>query len=197
MKKFVILATLALELAVCGCGRSTPLNTVTTTTNGNWEAQLIGGTGPSSQLNFVTSFQVTTFSGQASQPLDFTNTSTSSGVGFFNASPCFSAGKNAVNESGNATLNTDSAGQVTGSLNMTITNAYNSNVLTLTTTGTPPGGVSGTSTGTIDTTGTLANGVVWGTWMLTSPDPHCILPNGGTVSGTFLMCQGTTTCTIP
>jgi hypothetical protein len=194
MKKFAILAMLALELAVCGCGRSTPLNTVTTTTNGGWEAQLLGGTGPSSQLNFVASFQVTTFSGQANQPLNFTN---SDGIGFYNSTPCFAVGEYAENESGNATLNTNSAGQVSGSLNMTITNAYNSNVLTLTTNGTPTGGVSGTSSGTIDTTGTLANGVVWGTWQLTSSDPTCIPPNGGKVNGTFIMCQGTTTCTIP
>ena len=195
MKKFAILALLALELAVCGCGRNSPLNTVTTNTNGAWEAQLLGGAGLAGQLNFVASFQVETFTGQTSQSLNFTNTPTSSGVGFYNATACFSPDIRAVNESGNATLNTSSAGQVTGSLNMTITD--NSNVLTLTTNGTPPGGVSGTSSGTIDTTGTLANGVVWGTWALTSSDPNCIPPSGGSASGTFIMCQGTTTCTIP
>jgi len=193
MKKFAILAMLALELAVCGCGRSTPLNTVTTTTSGNWEAQLLGGTGPTSLLNFVTEFQVTTFSGQANQPLTFTGP-----VGFYNAGPCFALGDQENTQIGNASFNTNSAGQVTGSLNLTINSqSGNGNVLTLTTNGTPPGGVSGTSSGTINTTGTLANGVIWGTWKLTSSDPSCIPPSGGSATGTFIMCQGTNSCSIP
>jgi hypothetical protein len=191
MKKFAILAMLALELGVLGCGSSTPPNTVTTTTSGNWEAQLIGGTGPSSQLNFVTSFAVTTYTGQSSQSLDIT------GFGFFNAGPCFavSQGTNGQSESGNATLNTSSAGQVTGSLNYTVNSSINSNVLTLSTS--PNGGVSGTSNGTTNTTGTLSNGVVWGTWTLVSNDPSCIPSGAGSVTGTFVMCQGTNSCTVP
>jgi hypothetical protein len=196
MKKFAILAMLALELAVCGCGRSTPLNTVTTTTSGNWEAQLVGGTGPSSKLNFVTAFSVTTFSGQANQTLDIT------GFGFYNSGPCFDVtrGDIAANWSGNATLNTNSAGQVTGSLNFSVTSQTSSNALQLTTNATngfPAGGVSGTSNGTINTTGTLTNGVVWGTWTLTSNDPACIPSGAPSVSGTFIMCQGTDSCSIP
>ena len=194
MKKFAILAMLALEIAVCGCGYTTPRNTVTTTTSGNWEAQLIGGTGPSSQLNFVTSFSVTTFTGQSSQALDIT------GFGFFNSGPCFTLGNTAQTQSGNAVLNTNSAGQVTGSLNYTINSTTNSNVLTLTTNaanGLPAGGVNGTSNGTTTTTGTLTNGVVWGNWQLTSTDSACIPPNGGQVQGTFVMCQGTNSCTVP
>jgi hypothetical protein len=191
MKKFAILAMLALELAICGCGYTPPKNSVTTTTSGNWEAQLIGGTGPSSLLNFVTSFSVTTFTGQSNQSLDIT------GFGFYNSGPCFSLGDQQQTESGNASLNTSSAGQVTGSLNYTINSTTNSNVLLLTTGGTPAGGVSGTSNGTTTTTGTMSNGVVWGTWKLTSSDPACIPPNGGSASGTFVMCQGTNSCTVP
>jgi hypothetical protein len=196
MKKFAILAMLALQLAFCGCGTSTPPNTVTTTTSGNWEAQLVGGTGPSSKLNFVTAFSVTTFSGEANQSLNIT------GFGFYNAGPCFDVtrGDTVANENGNATLNTNSAGQVTGSLNYTINSQINGNVLLLTTNslnGSPAGGVNGTSNGTIDTTGTLTNGVVWGNWQLTSGDPTCVPPSGGSVSGTFIMCQGTNSCAIP
>lgn len=193
MKKFAILAMLALELAICGCGTTPPKNSVTTTTSGNWEAQLIGGTGPSSLLNFVTSFSVTTFTGQSNQSLDIT------GFGFFNSGPCFVLGDQQQTESGNAILNTASTGQVTGSLNYTINSTTNSNVLLLTTNPSsgPAGGVSGTSNGTTTTTGTLTNGVVWGSWTLTSTDPTCIPPNGGKVSGTFVMCQSTNSCTVP
>ena len=60
MKKVAILALLALELAVAGCGNSnTNSQGLNTTASGNWEAQLTGGTGPTSQLNFVTTFSVT------------------------------------------------------------------------------------------------------------------------------------------
>jgi hypothetical protein len=61
------------------------------------------------------------------------------------------------------------------------------NVLTLT------GNLTGTSNGTTGTTGTLSNGVVEGTWALTGGqgDPSC---TGG---GSFLMCQGAATCTVP
>src|ERR1700739_3783151 len=113
MKRFVILALLALEAAVCGCGHTTPTNNITTTTSGNWEAQLIGGTGAASQLNFVTAFSVTDTTGASNQSLDIT------GFSFINAGACFANGTNASTEAGAATLNTSSTGAVTGSLNFT------------------------------------------------------------------------------
>lgn len=191
MRRIAILALLALEFALCGCGYNPPRNSVTTSTSGNWEAQLIGGTGPSSQLNFVTSFGVTTFNGEDQQAL------TIDGFGFFNSTTCFATSQSTteVTESGNATLTTNSAGQVSGSFNYTVSSLINSNVLVLST-GTT-GGVNGTSNASTTTAGTLSNGVIWGTWQLTSADPTCIPPNGGQASGTFVMCQGTTSCTVP
>lgn len=182
MKKFAILAMLALQLAVAGCG-NTPTNTVTTTTSGNWEAQLIGGTGPTSQLNFVVSFNVTDTTGTANEPLDIT------GIGFFNAGQCFANGNNATTESGTATLVTNSAGQVTGTLKMIITSSTTGSVLTLN------GNVTGNSNGTTTTTGTLTNGVVTGNWTISAgaSAPGCVTPS----NPTFVMCQGTSTCTIP
>jgi len=56
MKKFALMAVLALEMAVCGCGNSTPQNTTNTEAKGNWEAQLTGGTDQAALLNFVTAF---------------------------------------------------------------------------------------------------------------------------------------------
>jgi hypothetical protein len=196
MKKFAILAMLALEIAVGGCAYETPVGAVTTSTSGNWEAQLFGGTGPTAQLNFVTSFSVTTFTGQSNQALDIT------GFGFYNANPCFevSSGSTSVTQVGTAILNTNYAGQVTGNLTYTINSTVNSNVLALTTqpvNGFPAGGVMGTSNGTTTTTGTMSNGVAWGTWTLTSSDPACLPSGTPSVSGTFVMCQGTNSCTIP
>jgi len=77
---------------------------------------------------------------------------------------------------------------VTGTLTLTVQSITPAgNTLTLN------GNVTGTSNGTIGTTGTLSNGVVAGTWSLTggAGDPSC---TGG---GNFLMCQGAATCTVP
>jgi hypothetical protein len=192
MKNVAILAVLALELAVCSCGYYPPRNSITTTTTGNWEAQLLGGTGPTSQLNFVTSFNFTSFTGEGGQPLDIT------GFGFFNGGECFQIGEFAESEEGSATLNTSTAGQVTGTMTYVVTSVTNGNVLTLSTADAAHGGgVSGTSNGTTTTTGTLSNGVVWGTWTLKSPDPKspCNIPQSA--GNTFIMCQGTNTCTVP
>jgi len=186
MKKIAILILVALEIAVCGCG-TTPQNTITTTTNGNWEVQILGGTGPTSQLNFVTSFSVTDTTGIANEPLSIT------GFGFFNAGPCFVLGADQESESGTATLSTNSAGQVTGTLNFVVTsNSSGGSVLALT------GNLTGTSNGTTTTTGTLSNGVVVGNWTLTSGanNASCTTP-ANSASATFLMCQNAATCTVP
>jgi hypothetical protein len=180
MKKLALVIALAVELAVCGCGTSSPPNRATTTTNGNWEAIMTGGTGQGSLLNFVTAFALTTLNG-IGQPLDVT------GFGFINAGKCFTNGTYQENVAGSATLNAASSGAVTGTLTMTISSVNpKGNVLTL----------NGTSlTGTSNNTnpgqvGTLSNGVVVGNWTLTGA-------TGCTGSGTFLMCQGTNTCTPP
>ncbi|MFZ0733028.1 MAG: hypothetical protein WAM79_11935 [Candidatus Sulfotelmatobacter sp.] len=199
MKKLALLA-LVLELAVCGCGTTPSSGVVTTTTNGNWEAQFLGGTPASgalfaaSQLNFVTSFAVTSVVEGTPEELDI------NGFGFFNAGQCFSTGLTAVTTTGSATLNTAQSGQVTGSLTYTVTSVAApgtaaGNVLVLSTT--PSGGVSGTSNGTSTTTGTLSNGIAWGTWSLQSKDSTCLGGATGPITGTFIMCQGTATCTPP
>jgi len=180
MKKLVLIV-LALELAVCGCGNNTRLTTVTTSTSGNWEAQMIGGMGPG--LNFVTSFNVTSTTGFTPQPLDIT------GFGFFNEGACFATGNDAETETGTATLNTAGSGAVTGGLTYTVTSTtIPGNVLTLTSVD----GLTGTSNGTTSTAGTLSNGIVVGTWKLaSSSNSSC------NAAGTFIMCQGTSTCTPP
>lgn len=199
MKKLALLA-LMLELAVCGCGTGPNSGVATTTASGNWEAQFLGGTStsgppfPASQLNFVTAFRVTSVIEGTPESLAIT------GFGLFNASQCFATGTGAENVTGSATLNTAQSGQVNGSFNYNITSVATpttvaGNVLTLTTKG---GGVYGTSNGTSTTTGTLSNGIFWGQWTLTSSDTNCLpASTGGTVTGTYIMCQGTATCTPP
>ena len=118
MKKLALLALLALEFAVCGCGTSgAPSNTTNTQATGNWEAQLTGGTDQASLLNFVTTFTVTN-----SGPLSVT------GFGFFNAGSCFTTGTNAETVSGNATFTTSSTNTVTGTLTLTVTSTTNGSV---------------------------------------------------------------------
>ncbi|HYM75084.1 MAG TPA: hypothetical protein VE377_03830 [Candidatus Dormibacteraeota bacterium] len=178
MKKFALIALLALEFAVCGCGNSTTPTTTSTQATGNWEAQMTGGTEQASLLNFVTAFNVTN-----SGPLSVT------GFGFFNSGSCFATGTNAATVSGNATFTTSSTNSVTGTLTMTVTSTTNGSVLTL---GTPnPATLTGTSNGTTTTTGTLSNGVVVGNWSL-QPGSGANGCNAG--GGTFVMCQDKATC---
>ena len=180
MKKLALMALLAIELAVCGCGTSgAPPNFTNTQATGNWEAQLTGGTEQASLLNFVTTFNVTN-----NGPLNVT------GFGFFNAGACFANGTNAETVAGNANFGTTSTNTVSGTLTLTVTSTTNGSVLTL---GTPtPATLTGTSNGTTTTTGTLSNGVVVGQWSL-SPGSNATGCNSA--SGNFIMCQDKATCT--
>jgi hypothetical protein len=181
MKKLAVLLVLALELAVAGCATNTTQSTTPgTVTNGSWEAQLTGGTEQASLLNFVTAFSLNNNGTITSGPLTIT------AFGFINAGKCFANGLDGSTESGKATLNTNVAGQVTGTLDFQVLSTTPSgNTLTL------QGNLTGTSNGTPTSVGTLSNGVVVGSWSLTGGkgDPSCA---GG---GNFLMCQGTNTCT--
>jgi hypothetical protein len=180
MKKLAILLVLALELAVCGCGTTPPATVINTSTNGLWEAKILGGS-EASLLGFTTTFIV-----ENSGPLNVTS------FAFFNQGSCFENGLNEENVSGLAnfttTLGTD---QVTGTLNLTVKSIASGNVLTLSTV---DGGLTGTSNGTTGTTGTLSDGVAVGTWTLTGP---CTNGANPPPSGNFIMCQGTATCTPP
>ena len=130
MKKLALVALLALEFGVCGCGTSgSPATFTNTQATGNWEAQLTGGTDQASLLNFVTTFTVTN-----QGPLDIT------GFGFFNAGTCFPtgtgttfAGSNPAEAvTGSANFGTNVAtNQVTGTLGLTITSNINGSVLML------------------------------------------------------------------
>ena len=177
MRKLAILFVLALEITVLGCGNSTPTQTPTTSTNGNWESQLTSGTDQSSLLNFVVSFSVNN-----TGPLDIT------GFSFFNQNACFQTGLNVTTESGTASLSTNNAGSVSGPFTLTINATGTGTKMALT------GTIAGTSNGTTTTTGSLSSGSVVGTWTLTpgsTADKSCT----SVTNGTFIMCQGAATCT--
>lgn len=183
MKKVALLLVLALELSVGGCANNTPNTTVSTTTTGNWEAQMTGGTGQAALLNFTTAFSVTAISG-STQPLDIT------GFSFFNGGKCFGTAVADTSEVGNAALTVSSTNTVTGSLNFVVTSTTNGNVLTLTA---PNGGLTGTSNGSPGTTGTLSNGIAVGSWSLTGGQGDASCTGGGT----FIMCQSSTQPCVP
>src|SRR5690242_12948348 len=120
MKKLAILALLALEVVVCGCGNSS--NSTTTTppsAGGKWQAVLVGGAGQASATDFVTAFTVGSGGGSL----------TITAFSFLNTNACFVSGET---QSGSATLTTDSSNAVTGTLTYTVTSGSPAgNVLTL------------------------------------------------------------------
>jgi len=175
MKKLAFLMLLGLALLVASCGTSTTPPQTTTSAGGNWEAQLLGGTGPASQLSFVIAFTVTDTNGTSSQPLSIT------GFSFLNesAGACFQTGQTV---SGSATLTTSNTNQVTGTMNLTVVSGVPAgNTLTL----------SGTTVSGTATNGTLNSGAVSGTWSL-SGGAGCNVTGG--VATSFTLCQNATTC---
>jgi|HubBroStandDraft_6_1064221.scaffolds.fasta_scaffold682156_2 hypothetical protein len=184
MKKLAFLTLLALAVAISSCGNGTPANTTTTQSTGNWLAQLTGGKGDASELNFVTGFTVSSANG-TSEPLDIT------GFGFINNGACFESGLDNEHLNGTASITTGSTGQVTGTMTYTVVSITPSgNTLSMT------GNLTGTSNGTTTTVGTLSNGIVQGTWTLTggAGDASC-----GNQQGDFLMCQSPVSgvCPLP
>jgi hypothetical protein len=176
MKKFAIVALLSLGLWLSSCASNTVVPAVTTGAGGNWEAQLLGGVGEASLLDFTTDFSVG--AGDTTLDIHFPPS-------FFNqnSQSCF---QTIAAYNGSVVLTTSASNQVTGSMTYTIT-SDSGNALTLTAgpgSDPPTIGVTGISTGTSDN-GVLSNGAVFGVWTLTEGD-------GGTGcagSGTFTMCQ--------
>ena len=179
MKKLALIV-LALELAVCGCGKALRRRRRIPKPPEIGRPFLTGGTAQASLLNFIVSFSV-----KNSGPLDFNS---SPAISFFNQGACFGTNVNDETLNGTATLNTANAGTVTGTFLLNVISATNGNALALT------GTVTGNSNGTTTTTGNLTNGVVVGQWTLTggAGDPSCSVP-----SGTFVMCQNPTGGTCP
>jgi hypothetical protein len=163
MKKLAILALLALEIIVCSCGNSTTTTTTQTSAGGKWQVVMLGGTGQSSALDFITSFTV----GSGGGTLSVTTLS------FLNTQACFVSNATA---SGSAVLTTDSSNNVTGTLTYSVVSGVPAgNTLTL----------DGTAVTGTASSGALSGGKVTGNWTLTGAagDSSC---TGG---GTFTMTQ--------
>jgi hypothetical protein len=187
MKKLAFLALLGLSLAVYGCGSRTLNTTLTNTTaSGNWEAHVDGGLGPTSQLNFVTNFTVTDNGSGNNLALQIASFS------FINAGTCFPNGIDSSSEQGFTTFSTiTGTDQVIGTMTYKIASGVPpASTLLLTS---YANGFTGISTATQNTTGTLSNGVVVGTWTLSNNASNASC-NG---NGTFIMCQAAANCTAP
>jgi len=183
MKKLATLCLVAIEIAVAGCGVIPPPTTqVNTNVSGNWEAQLSGGTGEGTLINFVTTFQ---FANLGALDITYLN--------FINDNACFQGGQTATGTVTNA--QTLANGQFSGTLTYKIVSGTPAgNTLTL------QGTITGTSSGTPGTIGTLTDGAVTGSpsaanpkfgWKLTGSS-DCGGSKG--MTGTFTMCQGSATC---
>lgn len=170
----VAICLLAIELTVAGCGIPPPTTQVNTTVSGNWEAQLSEGSGQGTLVNFVTTFR---FSNLGALDITYLN--------FLNSNTCFQSGQTASGDVVNASTLTN--GQFNGTLKYKIVSGFpKGNTLAL------QGNITGTSSGTSGTIGTLTDGAVTGTWTLTGSS-DCGGSKG--MSGTFTMCQGSATCT--
>ena len=190
MRKLAFLILLAVAGLVSSCGSNTILPNPTSTTAGNWEAQLVGGEGPASQLNFIINFGVKDTNGTGTQPI-YVNE-----LAFINVSPssCFPnvSGESPNTASGSVNLTTNlGTNQITGSLTLTVTSKATGSTLTLNTS--PSGEVLGTNNN-----GTMSNGAASGTWTLTSSTSGCSAGGtGNSFQPSFIMCQGTATCSAP
>jgi hypothetical protein len=179
MKKLAIIALLGLGMWLSSCASGTNTPVVKTGAGGIWEAQLIGGLGEASLLDFTVQFSV----GAGDSTLDITSIPAFLNT---NSGACF---ESVATYNGSMDLATSASNLVTGSMNFTITSGTSSTVTTASTLtmtagpdSTPPTeGVTGTSSGTSDNSA-LSNGVVQGVWSLSGTSP-CI------GSGTFVMCQ--------
>jgi len=120
MKRFAVVALLALELTLGGCGGSSTTNTATTTASGTWQAVLTGGVGEAATLSFVTEFTVNGDGSLSVSNIEFITGGTDS---------CFQSGATA---SGSLMVTTTN-NIVTGPLSFTVQSGVPAgNTLTLT-----------------------------------------------------------------
>lgn len=187
MKKLAFLALLAIAALISSCGSHTIQPIPTSTTSGNWQAQLVGGIPPATGLSFLINFYFSTQNGNGAGPITVNDP-----ISFLNTNSCFQGV--IAGASGTAQLvNNTNTGQITGNMTLTITGAGPSGQTVLTLTANPP---SGGVLGTASSSGTMSNGVVTGTWTMTNPGSST---NGCSTTSTsapptFIMCQNAATC---
>jgi hypothetical protein len=195
MKKLAFLglvALVAIAVVISSCGSNQIQELPTSSISGNWEAQLTGGLGGASALNFLMTFNLFVTNGSPPQNVNVTAFS------WINANPCFPNPPNVSAPTVKLTNNINTQ-QITGSIVWTVGVAPG-NVLHLTAdpNATPPTGeLIATAT---SANGTVTNGAVNGMWWLTpgtSFPPGLEACSAGSESAprSFIMCQGATSCT--
>jgi hypothetical protein len=170
MKQVAILLLMVLMLNGCSSTR-----TLQSTTSGNWQAVMFGGTGPASGFSFITEFTVNGNNSLNISSFQFLTVNT----GGSSSANCFPINGGTVSGSiADYVVNTNDT--VTGTLTYTVSSGGNTLTLTgsltgtATVTGTPP-----------NTSTTLTSATVTGNWSVT----------GGTgcngAGGSFSMTQST------
>jgi len=152
MRNLAILGLLALELMLIGCGGST--SSTVKTANGTWESALIGSDAGVGVFNFITQFSVGTG-----------GTLSVSYLSFLTTGPCFPISGDTASGSFDVT-----ASGTTPAANFQFTVQSGSNTLAMT----------GTATGTTDSSGNITWSKIAGPWTLTGG-------TDGAGSGTFTM----------
>jgi hypothetical protein len=162
MKEVAILLSLVLMLSGCG-----DTNHVQAGVGGIWSAALTGGDGEASGFSFVSQFTLSgsSISFSSLQFINYNQTGNQQ-------ESCFPLSPPTSSDTGTSDLSANSAGQVTGTMSITVDSGGN----TLTLTSTTVSGIINTNTNV------LSNGVITGTWTIA----------GSTAcsgSGTFTMTQ--------
>jgi hypothetical protein len=193
MKKLAFLTLLAIAALISSCGSKTIQSIPTSSTSGNWEAQLVGGAPPASGLSFLINFYFDTQNGNGSGPITINDFS------FINANTCFPS---IAKLSGTAQLNNDlNTGKITGSFTLTIVSGAvpqasgSGGPSTLTLTADPGATPAGEIIGNANSSGVMSNGAANGYWTMTNAQVSACNAGGGTVQPSFLMCQNAATCT--
>jgi hypothetical protein len=150
MKQVAILLLMVLMLNGCSSMR-----TLQSTTSGNWQAVMFGGTGPASGFSFITEFTVNGNNALNVSSFQFLTVNTGG------SASCFPINGGTVGGSiANYVVNTNDT--VTGDLTFTVTSGGNTLTLTGTLTGTAT--VTGTPP---NTSTTLTSATVTGLWSVT------------------------------
>lgn len=154
MRNLAIIGLLAVGLMVVGCGSSNKTTSTTSTANGLWESALVGSDAGVGVFNFTTSFTV-----------DSNGSLSVAYFSFLTTGPCFPL-----------TGNTTSGSLTTSSTGTTASGNFQFNVQS----GGSTLSLTGTATGSTDSSGNTTWTSITGTWTLTGS-------TGCTGTGTFTM----------
>lgn len=189
MKKLAFLALLAIAAMLSSCGSNQIQELPTSSISGNWEAQLTGGTGMVSNLNFLINFNLFVTNNSPTQNVNVNDFS------WLNSNSCFPPVPNVTPPAVQLTNNINNQ-TITGSIVFTIKSPTGT-ILNLSAdpnAAPPTGQLLATAT---SSNGVVTNGGVNGMWWLTpGTGPNDKSCSAGSESSPlpFIMCQNATTC---